>query len=211
MTASPQYAKKDLVALTADANMAQAMSGLLARSASLEIRPLTFDVLVHPQRDPGCLRRAGDILRPLVHLYDHAMVLFDHEGCGQENVAAIELANRLRNELENMGWRDSAEAIVFEPELEQWVWTNSPHVARVLGWANREPDLRAWLHDHGHWPDEAPKPPRPKEAMEAALFFARIPRSSALYRELANNVSLQSRSDPWFLRFSGTLRRWFSV
>jgi hypothetical protein len=180
MTAFYPYAKKDLVALTADANMAQAISGLLDRSASLNIRPLTFDVLVHPQRDPGCLRRAGDILRPLVHLYDHAMVLFDHEGCGQEDMAAIVLANRLKDELGNMGWHDSAEAIIFEPELEQWVWTNSPHVDRVLGWANRQPDLRTWLHDHGHWPDEAPKPPRPKEAMEAALFSTRIPRSSAI-------------------------------
>jgi len=69
--------------------------------------------------------------------------------------------------------------------------------------------LRDWLAETGHWPPDTPKPPRPKEAMEAALRQVRKPRSWAIYLELAQAVSLQGHSEPAFRRFTDALQRRF--
>ncbi len=201
---------KDLVVLVADKNMEQTVKGLLGRSRSLGIRPLEYDTFVHPRRDPGCLNEAHDFLRPFARSYGYALVMFDREGCGREQVEARTLAEEVKARLADNSWPDRAEVVVLDPELEVWVWSASPHVAACLGWADCQPSLRAWLAEEGHWPPETPKPPRPKEAMEAALRQVRKPRSSAIYLELAQTVSLQGHTEPAFLRFAGALQRWFA-
>ena len=71
--------------------------------------------------------------------------MFDHEGSGQEDKTAVEVTSDLKTRLEQNGWKDRAEIILLEPELEAWVWSVSPHVDEVLGWKNRTPTLREWL------------------------------------------------------------------
>lgn len=75
-----------------------------------------------------------------------------------------------------------------DPELENWVWSDSPHVAQVLGWTDTTTPLRDWLRDKGHWTPECGKPSRPKEAVERVLRHVRKPRSSALYRRLSGSL-----------------------
>ena len=53
------------------------------------------------------------------------------------------------------------------------------------------------------------KPVRPKEAAEAALRKVRRPRSSNIYRKLAEVVSLQLCTDPAFLKLKSILQNWF--
>lgn len=201
---------KDLVVLVADKNMEQAVTGLLSRPQSLKVRPLDYDAFVHPRRDPGCLNDAHEFLRFQAKSYRHALVMFDWEGCGRDNLGAEALAEEVKERLAANGWQDRADAVVLDPELEVWVWSASPHVVDCLGWAHRQPTLRDWLAETNHWPADRPKPPRPKEAMEAALRQVRKPRSSAIYLELAQSVSLQSHTEPAFLRFTNLLQRWFS-
>lgn len=55
------------------------------------------------------------------------------------------------------------------------------------------------------------KPVRPKEAMEDALRSVRLPRSSALYRQLAQQVSLSRCTDESFLKLRKILQTWFSA
>jgi hypothetical protein len=57
--------------------------------------------------------------------------------------------------------------------------------------------------------DNRGKPADPKAAVEKALVAARKPRSSALYRELAENVNLDRCQDPSFIKLKSTLRNWF--
>jgi hypothetical protein len=200
---------RDLVALVADKNTEYAVRGSLERSMSLGIRPVVYDLFIHPRRDPGCLNEAHDFLRPMAVGYTHALVLFDREGCGREQELPDVLADGVRERLARNGWSARAEVVVLDPELEVWVWCDSPHVAACLGWANRQPALRDWLVANSHWPSNASKPPRPKEAMEAALRQVRKPRSSAIYLELAQRVSLQGHAEPAFQRFVRALQRWF--
>ncbi len=210
MNATPEPVRKDLVVLVADKNMEAVMVGLLGRPQSLSIHPISFDVFVHPRRDPGCLTGADDFLRPFSSAYHHALVLFDHEGCGRELVSPEALAVEVKARLEGTGWTDRAEAVVFAPELEIWAWTDSPHVPRCIGWADRVSPLREWLAEAGYWQPDETKPRQPKAAFEAALREVRKPRSSAIYGDLARSVSLKGHTEPAFLRLTQALQKWFT-
>ncbi len=200
---------KDVVVLAADKDMEQALKGLLSRPQALGIRLPSFDLFAHPRHDPGCLNEAHNFLRSFIQSYNHALVVFDHQGCGQERISPQELAVEARKRLSRSGWDEQAEVIVLAPELEVWVWSSSPYVEACLGWSGHHPSLHEWLTETGHRRPGALKPDRPKEAMEAALRQVRRPRSSSIYLELAQKVSLSGHSEPAFLRLVGALQRWF--
>jgi len=115
----------------------------------------------------------------------------------------------VENRLEASGWGERAGAVVLDPELESWIWTTSPHVARVLGWAGRESEMREYLAGKGFFRGDEVKPLRPKEAVEAALYEVRIPKSPALYLDLGKHVSHARCTDAAFLKFKSTLKAWF--
>lgn len=135
--------------------------------------------------------------------------MLDHEGSGQEERPAHKVKEDLKQRLEKSGWQDRAQVLVLTPELETWVWSDSPHVPDVLGWAKRRPSLRQWLRDQGRWPESRPKPSRPKECLEVVLREVRVRRSSAIYRQLAERVGLERCQDPAFLEFKQIVQRWF--
>ena len=74
----------ELVLLVADKNIEYGMRGLLGRPQAIGIRPIDSKIYVHPHRDPGCARRAHEFLRQFADDYDHALVVFDRQGCGWE-------------------------------------------------------------------------------------------------------------------------------
>lgn len=195
--------------LVADVNMRQTVSALIKRYDALRIKLLTYDIFVHPQRDPGCRVRAQNFLRPFCNQYRYALVLFDYEGCGEEVKAREELEQLVRVNLARDGWGERAEVIVLEPELEIWVWSDSPYVAQALGWEREWGDLRTWLIDAGFLAKGAEKPTRPKESVEAVLKRAYKPRSSSIYFDLASQISLSRCSDPAFGKFRKVLKEWF--
>ncbi|HEY2289968.1 MAG TPA: hypothetical protein VGM86_04625 [Thermoanaerobaculia bacterium] len=119
------------------------------------------------------------------------------------------LESQLEERLAQSGWEDRAAAVVISPELENWVWSDSPHVERVLGWERGSAPLRGWLQEKGLLEAGVAKPARPKEAVELALWTVRKPRSSAIYFELAQNVSTDRCTDPAFLKLRRCLCEWF--
>lgn len=201
----------DLVILVSGADEREVLDELLsARRPSLRIRPIRFRIVKHPRRDPGCFQEAPQLLQPFQAQATHALVILDHEGSGQENRAADEVVADLRDRLARSGWGDRAEVLLLQPELEVWIWSDSPWVDRVLGWEGREPSLRQWLLRQGLWQASAAKPPRPKESLQAALRESTMRRSAAIYRELAAKVSLDRCSDTSFVRLQVILRNWFA-
>lgn len=207
---NPGNSQHDLVVLTADKNMQFAIEGLLGRREALKIRPIQAEFYIHPWRDPGCLNHSDKFLQPFVKRYAHALVIFDYEGCGQDKKNTREhLEEKVFSALSRSGWEDRASAIAIEPELENWVFSDSPEVDNVIGWSNRQPTLRNWLEEIGFLTSGKIKPSRPKEAMEAALKYVRSPRSSALYKKLAELVGLGRCTDPAFLKLKTTLQTWF--
>lgn len=200
---------KDLVVLVADKNMEAAVTGLLSRKKSLGIRDISNTVYVHPGKDPGCVTKGDTFLRSFAAGYQHALLMFDREGCGREELSRQTLEEDLENRLARNGWANRAVAIVIDPELEMWVWSASPQVDRILGWSNRGNDLRSWLIEKELWRDGFPKPDQPKKAVEKALEFVRTARSSSIYLQLAHKVSLERCLDSAFVKFKTTLKKWF--
>lgn len=198
----------DLICLVADKNMEAVIQGLLARPAALGIRPVQYELLVHPRRDPGCFREAADFLKPYRTAHDHAVILLDHAWEGAPAETGDQLKQMLDDRLasaELLGW---AEAIVIDPELEAWIFSDSPWVEQSLGWSDRPQRLRTWLQLRGLWAPMSDKPADPKAAVERALYEVRKPRSSSIYRELASNVSVDRCTDPAFVQLRRVLQRW---
>ena len=190
----------------------ETVKGLLSRPEALNIREVSFEVIPHAEHDPGCFLHAPDFLRSYRGRYRHAIVLLDREGSGRETESREQLERHLEKRLAAAGWENRAAAVVLDPELEVWIWSDSPHVDEVLGWKNRSPSLRSWLGEAGFLADETDlKPNRPKEAVEQALRLARLPKSAARYRQLAQRVSFQRCTDPAFAKFRKALQGGFPV
>lgn len=203
-------AQRDLMVLAADKNAEQLLQGLLGRHEALRIRPLTFDLRVHPERDPGCLSRAFPLLNLYATTHRHALVLFDREGSGQDEDSRLDLEAQVLAASLGTPWKGRAAVVVVDPEIDTWVWSTSPHVPAALGWVNQTTTLPEWLAEQGYLTASAEiKPARPKEAMEAVLREVKKPRSSAIYKSLAEKVSFQKCADAAFLRLMEVLRGWF--
>lgn len=202
--------KIDLIILVPGKDEQEALDGLLKeRCESLGMAAIGYDFLVSNQRDPGCYQDAHALLRPYLARAEHALVVFDHYGSGQDHREAVEVETEVEGRLSDNGWNDRAKAIVLRPELETWVWSRSPRVDEILGWHGRNPSLRSWLRDHGYWPEGHDKPPQPKRSLLAALREIRRPQSPRLFRRLAERVSLTHCRDDAFDQLSRLLRHWF--
>jgi len=201
--------RRDLVVLVPDETFRAVVAILLSRHESLKIRRISLDIYAHAYHDPGCLRQSVSFLTEFLPTHARAIVLFDRKGCGREDASAPELENALRDELRHSGWEERAEVVVLDPELEAWVWSESPQVERCLGWAGRRPALREWLEHNRLWEEGSPKPSDPKSAVDLALRETRTGPRRPVLVELARSVGLRRCRDRAFLRFREILQRWF--
>ena len=136
--------------------------------------------------------------------------MFDYEGCGfEKDHSPDELEKKIDEQFNVSSWNDCAKAILLIPELEAWVWSDSPKVAEAIRWKGSRESLTDWLIRDGKLPRGQTKPPRPKEAFDAALYAASQPHSASLFGRLAENVSFRRCTDPSFAKFRQTLQEWF--
>ncbi len=208
MTSAPS--KKDLIVIAADKNIEQTLHGILRRPDALGIREISFDIISDQVRaDPGCLNHSHTVMRLYQDTHTHGMVVFDRVGCGKESADREALEAEVEARLNQNGWAGRSAAVVIDPELEAWVWSDSPHVETALGWGGRIPRLRQWLENKGFVKSDALKPEDPKAAVEIALKCVRKPRSSARYRQIAERVGFGKCIDPAFLKLKTVLKDWF--
>ena len=205
--------RQDLLVLVADADIEQAVLGLMTRTESMGIRPCTYEIRRHPGRDPGCRVGAAQFLRPFSRRFRYALVVFDRHGCGDPG-SRESIQRRVEDDLRANGWANRSKALVIDPELEVWLWSQSAHVAEALGWRRNYAGLRQFLKSQDLWPDESTKPIQPKkamwEAMKAAPMKKKARRSAAKFQKLASQVDFAGCVDPAFAELTGTLRRWFA-
>ena len=207
----------DLLFMVADTNMREALGGFLERQAVHRIigcRAIDFDArrdikVAKGQNDPGLFTRANELLRPFSGTYRHAVVVVDEEWDGSPGAAAIE--SHLNEHLTDVGWGPpDGLSLVVKPEVDNWLWSDSPHSATALGWPSWE-ELRPALQSNGWLEGEASKPARPKEAAEWALRHGagNAKRSASLYRKVAASVSVRRCVDPALDVLLKALRHWF--
>ncbi len=199
---------RDLVVVVADKDTEQALTGLLTRHESLGIHPIDFVVRVHPQKDPGCYHTGHELAATFSREAKHALVVFDRAWEGAPSTNAVDLQHEVEAGLRAL-WDDRCACVVIDPEVEAWVWSDSPHVADALGWRGVQPGLRDWLEAQGLWPRRHAKPPDPKAAFRRALRQVGLPPSAAVFRRLADTVGVQRCTDPSLLGLLSVLRRWF--
>lgn len=198
----------DLVVLVPGKDEKFVIDGLLSRHESLNTRQISYEIYVHPLHDPGVYHNASNFLRQFSNKYSYTLIFIDHEGSGQEQTKPNDIAKELKSDIERNGWPNRAEVIVFDPELEIWVWTESPHTAESLGWSNYL-ELKNWLVNKGLWDQNSPKPKMPKQALKMSLRKTSIPFSSSIYSEISQRVSLHKCQDQSFINLKNILRRWF--
>jgi len=201
--------REDLVVLVPDRTFRAVIKIILSRHEALGVRPIKADVFQQPDFDPGSLRGSAEYLRLFLSTHAHAIVLFDREGCGRETASAEKLEEMVQKSLDRVGWEGRAQVVVVDPELEVWVWSDSPEVDRCLGWTGRQPGLREWLRQKGVWDEGAMKPRAPKSALALAVREARRGASPPLLAQLARSVGLRRCNDRAFVRFREILQRWF--
>jgi hypothetical protein len=199
----------DLVCLVPDKSIEATMQALLAtRQQAIRVRPIQFEIVTHPEHDPGCFLAPTKLLGGFVKRADHALIVLDAAWDGAPAQQAPELEQQLEQSLKSIGQPGWVRAVVIEPELEAWVFSDSPHVATTLGWKTTK-ELRDALHAQGLWVEDRAKPADPKRAMDWALKRGGVPRSSSLFRALASRVSLERCEDRSFHRLVNLLREWF--
>lgn len=210
-------AKRPCVILVADSNMAATFRGFFKRNRwHLSLGCAAFDInadfgadLIVDEggNDPGVYTKGHELLRPYQRSHHCALVVLDCEWDGSPGKTSI--VNDITERLVDSGWPEHAvKVIAIEPELENWLWQDKPQVAEVLRYRNGPP-LRQYLADHGWWPLDQLKPPRPKEAAEWVLRQTRQPRSSAIYEQLAEKISVTGCTDQAFAEMHATLQTWF--
>lgn len=200
---------QDLIVMTACSQQLATIRAIIPRFQSLGTRRINAQFCEHNRKDPGCLGGPEEILRSQAKLYARAIVIFDKHGCGHEMEATRELERRCESKLALSGWENRSRAIVIDPELEAWVWSDSPQVDAVLGWSGQIPGLRTWLEDEGLVSPGEIAPSDPKTALERALKQSKKKRTSAIYQQLAKCVSFDRCRDKSFLRLRKTLVKWF--
>lgn len=207
---------RDCLFLVADKNMEGMLKGFFSRDAfqhAVGCGHFDFDfrqdlVVAHGQNDPGLYTRANEFLQPYANTHRHAVVMVDAEWEGSPGKAAI--SQRIVGHLAHAGWSDDKGcAVVITPELENWVWQDSPHVCSALGFDRPFAVLRTTLETEGFWQPNAAKPDRPKEAVEWVLRQSRKGRSSAIYQQLATRVTAKRCTDEAFHVLRSSLLRWF--
>jgi hypothetical protein len=210
--------RRDLFVAVADLDAENAIRALLgerqrALHVQLDFRPQPppqGDMLRYTGRDSGCYKDAVDLLRAAQQTHQHALLIFDRHGCGASDKSRQEIEAQVEGRLQRNGWKeDAASVIVIEPELESWVWAQSPQVAGLLGWGDEPGGLRPFLEGRGLWSEDAPKPADPKAALRAALRRKNKPLGARVFSDLASRVSVARCQDPAFQKLCECLRRWF--
>ncbi len=134
---------RDLFFLVADSNMEYAIRGFFERGATHQIlgcRPFEFDpgrdrdiVVAAGDNDPGLYVRANEWLKARATGYRHVVVMIDAEWEGSPGAEAIR--NKLGKHIEDAGWAAAdGLGLVLEPEVDIWLWSDSPHSATTMGW-----------------------------------------------------------------------------
>ncbi len=207
---------RDCMFYVADMNMAETFKGFLTRQQfhqSLACGAFAFDPLHDLGRavgktDGGLWRHAGGLCKGFLQTHRHLVVCLDRDFGGSPGQAQVR--QDVEQQLLAAGWQQGQFVVlVIDPELEQWIWQDSPHVETALKHAS-PPSLRQVLLNSGDWPAGHAKPNSPKEVLERLVDEnLRGNRSSTIYSKITSRISVRNCVDGEFLALQTALQRWF--
>lgn len=145
--------------------------------------------------------------------FERVILLWDHDGSGWERrFTAEDAESAMLSRLGGVTWKGASAAIVLVPELEEWIWHNTPSLRAHFGIEERELDgWTAELAGQLGIPAREISARRPKELFEHVV-YNRLRRtiSPRDFASIAKRASLRdwqrSRS---FGQLVAVLRTWF--
>jgi len=130
----------------ADADALAFLRAILQRHQALGIRPVTFDIERHPQRDAGMVQSGAELVRMKKGRYHKALLMWDHHGSGREHRQAPNLVGQeIQGKLDSFTWSGNSSVTVLVPELEQWLWFCENAVAVHCGITQAQ--LDQWVQE----------------------------------------------------------------
>lgn len=162
---------KDLLVYVADTEASAFMQSILNKPEALEIRPITFDIRVHPQRDSGMVQSSAELSRMIKNDYRKALLMWDHHGSGRENrQKPSDVGREIQNKLDAYNWKGRSAVHVFFPELEEWIWFCESAILAHTEISSFQ--LQGWIDTYSQkikmTPDEV-KSQQPKELFEYVM------------------------------------------
>lgn len=209
--------KRDCAFYVADKTMRDTFEGFLSREdRCLQLGCGHFDFVPSEdlffaggQNDPGIFTRGGALVSSLINTHKKLVIALDCDWDGSPGQA--EILSKVTNQLHQGGWApQDVLVIAIEPELEQWIWQDSPVLAAELR-MNAPQGLKAMLGQRGLWPAEAAKPPSPKDLFIQLRRENNVKLSSSIFKRIASKVPVAACEDGEFRRLLAQLRAWFPM
>lgn len=206
---------KDLLVYVADADALAFVRAILNRHQALGIRPVTFDIERHPQRDAGMVQSGAELTRMNKGRYTRALLLWDHHGSGREHrQTPPQVALEMQEKLDSFTWSGNSATTVLMPELEEWLWYCESALAAHLG--STAGQLEQWAHERASQLGKTAvelKQHNPKELFEH-IVRDRIkrtisPRDFEAIGQRASIPGLEACGS--FQSIAQTLRTWFPL
>ena len=206
---------RDCVFFVADKTMRETFLGFLSREdrasqlgcGQFSFNPAEDLFFATGQNDPGLFTRAAELVQVFRRTHHKVVIVLDCDWDGSPGQAAI--ISQIEEHLMTSGWaRERILVIAIEPELEQWIWQDSPILDDELRHAGPD-SLRAALDARGLWPAHLPKPPSPKEIFNQIRHENRVKKSSSVFKRIAATVPVGACQDSEFHKLAAQLRSWF--
>lgn len=206
---------RDLVVITADADMEAVMRAVLKRPQALGIRDIAFEVRRHDGRDAGVFQNRPEVTRTLKSDFDRLLMLWNHHGSGQEHKLSPEAsAEDVQRRLDGVTWRDRSNALALCPELEEWLWHSPNAIGKWLGVPDSQ--LSIWQEEFANQTGQTLKAIKRDSPKEMFQFICRkhrkrLPRIQD-YGQIAEVASLAAwQSSPTFKSMTEQLKTWFPL
>jgi hypothetical protein len=203
---------KDLFLLTADADALAFMKSLLARHQALGISCITYELMRHPMRDSGVIKDGPETARLYRGKFQRAILLWDHQGSGQERSSPEDASQRVQTRLDSVSWQSKSGAVVIVPELEEWLWHSYESISQYFNLELSR--LTDWIGQYAarkRMAAELPMRKTPKELFEYVciekLKRTISPRDFEEIGKMVNIGALQESNS--FSRVVRFLREWF--
>lgn len=214
---------RDIVFLVADGEMEETVKGFFENAAyerRLECDRFEFDAIKdlfnHPHKDPGVYGEAHNFLKLYIDTHQHAVVMLDFDfNDNLHNKNYDEFCQEIIGNMVSAGWpEDRFYVMVINPELEMLMWQeNTQGIESIINYPGQQGSLRQWLSEHNLWPDDAPKPPDPKAAIDKVRnqCWGRKKTHSQIFKRIAKDVSFRGCQDQAFVGLWRQLQTWYPV
>lgn len=214
---------RDVVFLVADGEMRRTVEGFFEHEAyerRLQCNRFDFDpkqdLFDHPDKDPGVYAEAHKFLNLYKDTHQNAVVMLDFAFNDNFETKTVDgLQEEIRANLIASGWdEDRVHVMVLNPELEVLMWQEDTQgIERIIEYPNQQGSLRTWLKDKGLWPEELPKPPDPKQAIDVirSQGWGKKKTHSQIFKKVATSVTFQNCQDQAFVGLWQQLQTWYPV